>query len=329
MRAHRILSVCVLAALLARSSASRADEDALSDTARELFLKGVKAWEQQKWDQCRAALLAAFAIKRHTQIAGNLADCELRLGKDRDAAEHAWFFAHGLRPDAPTERRAAAEALLKQAQAKVGTLVVTVDADGADVLVDGQSAGKTPLRGPVFVEPGRHVVEALRAGGPGAQATADVGAGETREVELMVNRQEKPPPPPPPPLPQQHEKRPIWPAFVMGGGALVAVAIGAGLTVAANGKGSAADRAEAMLPNSGPQAPCATYMSACATIVDDRQAHDVLARGALGTFIAGGVLGVATLAYAVAALKRSAGTEVKVVPVVGTDRAGVAVLGAW
>jgi hypothetical protein len=328
MQPHRLLGACAFSLLLTLAPAAHADEDVLSDTARELFVKGVKAYEQQKWDQCRAALLAAFAIKRHNQIAGNLGECEMKLGKYRDAADHAWFFAHTLRPDANPERRAGAEALLKEAQQKVGTVLVTVDVDGATVLVDGQPAGNAPLAAPVFVDPGKHTIEALHAGDPGARVTVDAGAGETREVTLAVRKKEAPPPPVP-----MVQKRPLWPALAAGSVAVVLLGVGTGLTVA--GKGKQTDGA-ALLATLGTQPPCggATSPTACQSIKNDGTTHDTLDKAALGTFVVGGALALATTGLAAwwatgptdTASRR---TSVRVVPMVGSGEGGVVITGAW
>src|SRR5277367_3234909 len=115
MRTRHVFSCYILAGVLAASGRASAD-DAMTDTARELFMKGAKAAEQQKWDQCRAAMLAAFAIKPHPQVAGNLAGCELKLKLYRDAAEHLAYFLRELKPDAPAERRVNGEAALREAQ---------------------------------------------------------------------------------------------------------------------------------------------------------------------------------------------------------------------
>jgi hypothetical protein len=324
MRVLRCLGITSFT-LAVLAGTARADDDAFSDTARELFQKGMKAYDQQKWEQCRAALLAAFAIKRHSQIAGNLAECELHVGAYRDAAEHAWFFAHTLRPDAAPERRAMAETALRETQKRVGAVVITVDVDDADVLVDGKSAGKTPLGAPVFVEPGRHTIEALHTGDPGASATVDAGAGETREVALSVKKKETRPPPPPPVVVVQ--RRPLWPVIAGGSVTLVALGVGAGLTVAANHKTSDANAALAMLTAPPGANVCQMYTSACATINTERQAHDALAKGTIGAFVGAGAIGVATLGYALAALKGSPRTSV--IPVLGAHDAGVSIVRVW
>jgi len=99
------------------------------------------------------------------------------------------------------------------------------------------------------------------------------------------------------------------------------------LVVLAGGKGSAADAA--LAPLTGSTNPCQGNASACTTIHDDRLAHDALAKGAVGALAGAGAIGVATLAYALAAPRVSASTGAKVMPTVGSNGAGVAIVGAW
>src|SRR5262245_43881379 len=166
MRTHSHLVVMCFVGLVAASvpAAARAADPAppanpektvMTDKARQLYEEGLAAIQKQKWLEARASLLAAWALNKHWQIAANLAGCELELGKFRDAAEHAAYYLKNSPPD----RHEKAEGQLKRAKAKVGTLsvsVLSVDAAGAEVLVDDVSVGRAPLDDAIYVEPGWH-----------------------------------------------------------------------------------------------------------------------------------------------------------------------------
>lgn len=72
------------------------------------------------------------------------------------------------------------------------TLVLRADA-GADVLIDGRSSDKTPLRGPIELPAGRHLVGLAKNGYRGYQEEIVVGRGERRVlgVELVSTAQRK------------------------------------------------------------------------------------------------------------------------------------------
>src|SRR5262245_21625199 len=131
---HRFFASClalavVTAPALRSYAADPVADEALTKKAAALYDEGVAAYRKSKWAAARASFLASWALKKHWQIAGNLGDCELKLGLYRDAAEHLSFFLRTM--PQPTEE---AEKLLQQAREKTSRLAIRVDTDGADVL---------------------------------------------------------------------------------------------------------------------------------------------------------------------------------------------------
>ncbi|MCS6914975.1 MAG: PEGA domain-containing protein [Myxococcales bacterium] len=76
-------------------------------------------------------------------------------------------------------------------RAQVASLRVLADEPGALVLVDGRQLGRTPLAGPVEVDPGRHRIEAR--GTRLAAAELTLSPGEQREVRLRTSVVAPPP----------------------------------------------------------------------------------------------------------------------------------------
>jgi hypothetical protein len=201
--------------------------DALTDKAATLYDEGAAAYKRSSWAEARASFLAAWALKKHWQIAGSLGDCELRLGLHREAAEHMAYFLRNAPPERRTED---AKKLYAQARSSIGTLTIDVDVKGADIVVDGKMVSVSPLEGPVFLEPGHHAVEARLADARGTEEI-DILRGAEREIKISVKKSSLPPPPPPPPPP-----RSMVPGVVLAGVGGVALAAGIGLMVDAHGK---------------------------------------------------------------------------------------------
>src|SRR5690606_25977054 len=140
---------CALALLITLSPAmfpvgTAFSDDALTDMARQRFQAGVKFFDQKKYEEARAAILQAYALKRHPAVLLNLAQSELRANRPAEAARH---FAQYLRenPNSTSLERQEAERGLAEARAKAGRISVSVNAAGADVFVDDEFIGKTPL----------------------------------------------------------------------------------------------------------------------------------------------------------------------------------------
>ncbi len=69
-------------------------------------------------------------------------------------------------------------------QGRIGHLAVKSHLPGAEVVVDSQVVGKTPLSTSLSIVPGKHTVELRRAGYTTAKQEVDLGDGATGEVTL-------------------------------------------------------------------------------------------------------------------------------------------------
>ncbi len=213
----------------------------MSDKARELFNEGKKLFRDGKYGQAEAAFEAAWAIALKSKgIAANLGECEMHLGKNREAAEHLAISLRLASKDDP--QRARTMGNLAAVKAKIGTLVVQANVAGAEVLVDGQRVGEAPLVDPIFVEPGKRTVRVRLEGYASWEKQLDIAAGQEVPLEAKL---EKPAPiptatatatasatataPPPP------NRLPSLIAFGAGGVGLVVGAIAGAASMAALG----------------------------------------------------------------------------------------------
>jgi hypothetical protein len=183
----RISAAASLGLLLLVTSAAPAhaqsDETATS-MARERFKEGVQYFDQKQYDRARVAFLQAYALKRHPAVLLNLAQSELRSGKEADAAKHFSAYLREAK-DATAAEREGAEAGLFAAKAVVGEIAVQVDTEGAIVLVDGNEEGAAPLPDAVYLTPGNHTLEA-RKDGKSSKAQVTAKAGEATEISLRL-----------------------------------------------------------------------------------------------------------------------------------------------
>jgi len=188
----RTLTLLILGylSLAARPSGAEpalpAQADVATHTARRLHLEGDALYEKGKIADAHAAYVAAWSLKKHYQIAGSLGDCEMRLGKYRDAAEHLAYFLRGYPKDQPVELRERARGMLEEAKRHIAALTIDVGEAGVDILVDGKLVGQSPLEGPVFVEPGSRLIEARR-GTESGWKTIDARAGQAADVVLVLS----------------------------------------------------------------------------------------------------------------------------------------------
>src|SRR5262249_26121161 len=136
------------------------------------------------------------------------------------------------------------------------------------------------------LEPGSHTFEARAEGLPSARATIEAKPGAGEPVKLVLKKDAV----------VVVARRPLWPALMTGGAAIVAFAVGGGLAGVAAGKRADAESLRAKL--TGANIGCATPPTTsaamdCAAKLSASTAHDNLNKAALGTFVTGSVLAAA------------------------------------
>ncbi len=305
-----------------------AEPDAMSEKAAELFREAVKLFRDKKFAQAEVSFEAAWALNRTHKTASNLGQAEMALGKYREAAEH-FAFAVRVAP-ASDPVRANNEKRLAAMKAKLATLNVTANVAGSEVLIGGKKVADTPLVDPIFVDPGKIKVRVRHEGYPSFEKELDVTAGQ--EVALDVKLEV--PAPQPTATSTASVTAPVVtprstvPAFVIGGVAVASLIAGGVLVGIA--ESTRADLSDG--PKKGDGSPLCTKTVPAGTDVDPACARlrslagerATMGNVGIGLFAVGGVALAGAAAYffwpqPAAGSARSS----KVVPIVGTNGAGV------
>jgi len=184
---HKLRGWCVALALSVLTPLyahpARAQDDSMVEVARERFQEGVKFYDAKQYEKARAAFLQAYALKRHPAVLLNLAQSELRSAHETDAAKHFDLYLRENKEASALEKQEA-EKGLTAAKARVGQVDLRIE-DGADIFVDGQPEGRSPLPAPIYVAPGNHTIEARKAGQT-ANTQVDAAAGRSTTATLTL-----------------------------------------------------------------------------------------------------------------------------------------------
>lgn len=345
---------------LAQTPAGGADATALTDQARELFEKGVKAIDEKRWPQAHEALLAAWQIKPHWQIAVNLGVVEMKLGKPRDAAEHLTFYLH----EAPTDRkeeRARAQAQLNEARKKIATVRIVVDVDGANLIIDNKPFGKSPVNGPVFFEPGVHGIEASFGDNRRTGEALILNAGDIGTVTLTIPPPRAAPAPAPSQaaaakpsaatdaatLPAGADEPPVTPteppvtasnkgsrAILIAGLGTTVVALGAGIVFlgVASAKGTIATNAGRTLDAAQGSTICdyASLAMPCDTLDDLFAERDAYMTAGVWSLVAAAALGGGTAIYYFTTKPKDLSAPlITAAPIVSPQGGALVLRGSW
>ncbi|WP_437578184.1 PEGA domain-containing protein [Sorangium sp. So ce887] len=339
-----------------REAAASADAAARADAS---YRRGLRLYSDGKYVEAESELQSAWELSPTFDVAYNLGNTKYQLKKHREAAQ---YLSHALRHwplmKAAAKLKPTAEKRLAESRAQVGALVVTVGVVGAEVVVDGKAVGKAPLEGEVFVEAGEHRVEARLEGYAPASETVKVAKGGTAAAALALvpvksEAQEAAPgaraaeggrapgagagapaaemPPAEPAYPGPEPQKRSWvPVIALGAASAVGLGVGIGTTVASNAASDDAHKQSAAIIQGRGQCvkPASAWVGPCEQVRNDATRADTLGNVARVAFIASGAFAIAAATYVLWPKPKRSESAVAL-PVVHSDGAGIAVMGAW
>ncbi len=163
--------------------------ESLSGPAKEAYEAAVVLVNNRDCAHAIAKYRQAYELSKDPRLLFDMAVC------DRDLHAYARMQALLLRYEQEAaasmaaEQRADVEAALAAIHDLVGTVNLTVSEAGADVSVDAEPFGRTPLATPLVVDIGRHTVSVKRDGFEPAEQTIEVAGGnETSAAFILVRR---------------------------------------------------------------------------------------------------------------------------------------------
>jgi hypothetical protein len=166
-------ALAIAGAALAFTLPARAEPDAAKAEAESRFAEGLTQYQQKDYEGARLKFAQAYAVLSSVDILYNLAASEVRSGHALESIVH---LRQLMRDPRSTEvDRVKARKLLAEANSLTGHVRVEAP-DGAVVTLDQVPSGEAPIREPLDVRPGKHVVAArLRDGTRTLEVTVPVG----------------------------------------------------------------------------------------------------------------------------------------------------------
>jgi hypothetical protein len=291
---HRILLVLALCVAVALPALAGPGDEAMTAAERAEYEKryneGLKLLAASRFEDAHALYRELWGKRRSFDVAAQLAQAEMGLGRHRDAAEHFAYAIAFFTPSVRSEPRSVVEKRFQAAKKSVLAVKLDLQPKDASLTVGGSSVEL--IDGSVYVEPGEREISAQRegfspasisvSGGAGTETTASIhlkelpgsglggGAGTGNDGGGPADAGTSDPP-----IDDAGSGGSQWPSEKK-----IAVIVGAGLTVVALGvgigfklKGSGADSdADDLLADAQKQfgsQPCASPSSGAASICAD------------------------------------------------------------
>jgi hypothetical protein len=353
---RRRLAALLLASILTPATALADIGDAEKSVARDLTIQGNDLLNAHDYagaaDRFSRAdkLFRAASVPVPPTITLGLARAHAALGKLLSAQElYSRILHETIPPNASPALVSAVEAAQREMPAlaaRVPGVVINVKGtDAARVFIDGADVPSAiwGLRRPA--DPGRHVVHASAPGFTSMEAVVTLAEGRTETVNLELKPGSGGPPPPAAPVdrspagptasapspsapPAGPNKDVMITGAAMAGASAVAGAIFAGLWAS---KGSIAKSDAAKQVTSSVACPVGGVGATgnCANIISALNSQATFGSAAVGTFVAAGAVGAATLIYGLASGRRAPKAGFVVSPTFGAQGGGLMVGGSF
>jgi tetratricopeptide (TPR) repeat protein len=152
--------------------------------AAKHFQRGVTLYGEADYRAALVEFKRAYGLAPNVAVLYNIGETEYQL---QDYAAALTTFRRFLGDSSATDtHRAEVESNVEVLRARVGHLSITTDPPGADVTVDDQPVGKTPLEDAVLVSVGHRKVVAAIAGRSPVSRYVDVAAEDSVSVTLTL-----------------------------------------------------------------------------------------------------------------------------------------------
>ena len=166
------------------SPPARADENGSTRDAAKHFQRGVALYGEADYRAALVEFKRAYAIAPNTAVLYNVGETQYQL---QDYAGALTTFERYLAESGPNDgHRAEVDNDIEILRSRVGHVGVVTMPPGADISIDDQAVGHTPLDKPLLVSIGHRTITASVQGRPAVTRYVDVATDDNLTVTLQL-----------------------------------------------------------------------------------------------------------------------------------------------
>lgn len=154
------------------------------DQAKEYFLKGKALVEEGAYKKAIIELKASYEIKAVPIVAYNIGLCFDKLQQYADAIKFYRQFALQAEEAALKEK---VTQRIKELEKFIGTIVLEVNEEGAEIIVDDKLVGQSPLE-KILMETGEHDLLVRKTGFFDIKKKFAIASGKTIKFSLSLKK---------------------------------------------------------------------------------------------------------------------------------------------
>ncbi len=156
------------------------------EEAKTLFRKATELRKAGEYQRAYALYQRSRAIVPRVSNTINAAFCLNQLGRSDEALELYEELLTEFSSDLSDEQRKSVAYEMNVLRPKVGSIQVSANVNGGQLVIDGRSRGDLPRLSPVRVLPGKHQVRVIKDGYETFEKSVKVQAGRTLSVDARL-----------------------------------------------------------------------------------------------------------------------------------------------
>jgi tetratricopeptide (TPR) repeat protein len=203
MRLVALLLACLALALASPAHAGDKEK------AKEHFFKAKELVEEGALEKAIIEFKKSYEYKPVPLVTHNIAICYDELHQYADALFHYNRYLNEAK-DLSKDKKKAIKVRIEKIKKFIGSLKLSIDEKGAEIIIDGKLIGQTPY-GVIFLETGEHDLLLRKVGLPDFKKKFTIASGEVTTIDVPKPGKtvEKPEPPvEKPPVVDKPEKKP-------------------------------------------------------------------------------------------------------------------------
>lgn len=178
----------LLTAVILWSATASAQEltEAQQAEASARFRRGVELYHEGAFRAALAEFQRVYAMAPDYRLLYNIAQAKLEVQDFLGAAQDYERYLVEGGDEIEASARQQVEEVLVELRERVGRISITVNREGAEVLIDDAKVGVAPITGTVLANVGRHRISARTKDGASDATVIDLAGGEVLEVSLTL-----------------------------------------------------------------------------------------------------------------------------------------------
>jgi len=205
-----VLAFAVFAAAMPASAqvAPRTSQKQKMDEAKPHLDKAVELYDENDFANALIEFKRAYEIAGDWRFLFNVAQAAYQVSNYALALDSFTKYLSEGGAQVDRKRRTFVEGEITKLKGRVAQVRITVNLPNADVAVDDEKVGVSPLPSAITVSAGRRKITATVAGKPVAVKSLEIAGGDSTQVSLEIESEDVKQPPPPPPLVETRRRIP-------------------------------------------------------------------------------------------------------------------------